>query len=93
MLSRFSSVQLFVTLWTITHQPPLCPWDSSGKNTGVGCHALLQGIFPSLLLGEAFIYENSLDSFLHMVRNPSWKSEVLIINRKLHLIPRILEEK
>ena len=24
---------------------PLCPWDSRGKNTGVGCHALLQGIF------------------------------------------------
>ena len=23
----------------------LCPWDSSGKNTGVGCHALLQRIF------------------------------------------------
>ena len=22
-----------------------CPWDSSGKNTGVGCHSLLQGIF------------------------------------------------
>ena len=22
-----------------------CPWDSPGKNTGVGCHALLQGIF------------------------------------------------
>ena len=21
-------------------------WDSSGQNTGVGCHALLQGIFP-----------------------------------------------
>ena len=25
----------------------LCPWDSSGKNTGVGCHFLLQGIFPT----------------------------------------------
>ena len=25
----------------------LCPWDSSGKNSGVGCQALLQGIFPS----------------------------------------------
>ena len=25
----------------------LCPWDPPGKNTGVGCHALLQGIFPS----------------------------------------------
>ena len=23
----------------------LCPWDSPGKNTGVGCHALLQGAF------------------------------------------------
>ena len=22
-----------------------CPWDSPGKNTGVGCHDLLQGIF------------------------------------------------
>ena len=22
-----------------------CPWDSPGKNTGVGCHALFQGIF------------------------------------------------
>ena len=25
----------------------LCPWDSPGKNTGVGSHALLQGIFPT----------------------------------------------
>ena len=24
-----------------------CPWDSPRKNTGVGCHALLQGIFPT----------------------------------------------
>ena len=23
----------------------LCPWDSPGKNIGVGCHALHQGIF------------------------------------------------
>ena len=29
--------------------PPGCPvrGDSPGKNTGVGCHALLQGIFPT----------------------------------------------
>ena len=25
----------------------LCPWNSPGKNTGVGCHLLLQGIFPT----------------------------------------------
>ena len=26
---------------------PLCPWNSPGKNTGVGSHSLLQGIFPT----------------------------------------------
>ena len=26
---------------------PLCPWDSPGKNTGVGCHFFLQGIFST----------------------------------------------
>ena len=25
----------------------LCPWNSPGKNTGVGCHSILQGIFPT----------------------------------------------
>ena len=25
----------------------LCPWNFSEKNTGVGCHILLQGIFPT----------------------------------------------
>ena len=24
----------------------LCPWDSPGKNTAVGCHSLVQRIFP-----------------------------------------------
>ena len=25
----------------------LCPWDFPGKTTGVGCHSLLQAIFPT----------------------------------------------
>ena len=25
----------------------LCPWNSPGKNIGVDCHSLLQGIFPT----------------------------------------------
>ena len=25
----------------------LCPWNFPGKNTGVGCHSLCQGIFPN----------------------------------------------
>ena len=36
-----------MTLWTRAHQAPLCPWDSPGKNTGMGCHFFLQGIFPT----------------------------------------------
>ena len=34
----------FLLLWTVAARL-LCPWDFPGKNTGVGCHVLLQGIF------------------------------------------------
>ena len=46
MLSRFNCVPLFGPYGP---QPArlLCPWDSPGKNTGIGCHFLLQGIFPT----------------------------------------------
>ena len=41
LLSRFSHVQLCATPQTAAHQAPR-PWGSPGKNTGVGCHFLLQ---------------------------------------------------
>ena len=51
MLSLLSSVWLFATLWTVARRERLfSPWDSSGKNPGVGCHAFLPGIFPSQVL-------------------------------------------
>ena len=41
LLSRFSRVQLCAThRRQLTRLPR--PWDSPGKNTGVGCHFLLQ---------------------------------------------------
>ena len=43
MLSRFTCVLLCVTLWIVACQAPL----SMGKNTEVGCRALLQGTFPT----------------------------------------------
>ena len=43
MLSHFSRVR-FCNPWTIAHQV-LCPWDSPGKNTRMGCRALLHRIF------------------------------------------------
>ena len=40
--SHFRHVHLCVTPETAAHQAPLeNPWDSTGKNTGVGCHFLL----------------------------------------------------
>ena len=46
----------------------LCPWDFPGKNTGVGCHALFQGIFPTqesnqgLLHCRQIIYQLSYEA-------------------------------
>ena len=43
----------------------LCPWDFLGKNTGVGGHFLLQGIFltresnPQLLCPRDFLGKNT----------------------------------
>ena len=42
----------------------LCPWDSPGKDTGVGCHTLLQGIFPT---------QGSNPGFPHCRREPPGK--------------------
>ena len=33
-----------------------CPWDSLGKNTGAGCHAPLQGIFPTQELNLGLLH-------------------------------------
>ena len=41
LLSHFSHVHLCVTPETAAHRLRR-PWDSPGKNTGVGCHFLLQ---------------------------------------------------
>ena len=41
LLSRFSRVRPCATPQTAAHQVPR-PWDSPRKNTGVGCHFLLQ---------------------------------------------------
>ena len=44
--SALSCVLFFADPWPVATSL-LCPWDFSGKSTGVGCHFLLQGIFPT----------------------------------------------
>ena len=54
MCTVLSHVWLFVTPWTATCWAP----QSMGilQNTGVGCHALLQGIFPTQGLNPSLLY-------------------------------------
>ena len=49
LLLLFSCSVVSNSLWPPGLQPTrlLCPWDSPSKNTGVGCHSLLQGISPT----------------------------------------------
>ena len=65
--NHIKKISLSDSLWPYGPQPVrlLCPWDSEGKNNGVGCHALLQGILPtqelnphllSLLHWQGFLY-------------------------------------
>ena len=43
-----SRVRFFVTPWPVARQVPLVYLQNfPGKNTGVGCHFLLQRIFPT----------------------------------------------
>ena len=45
----------FATLWTVAHRL-LCPWDSPGKSTGVGCHFLRHRIFPTQGSNPCLLY-------------------------------------
>ena len=40
-------IQMCPTLYDPLDYSPLSPWNSPGKNTGVGYHVLLQRIFPT----------------------------------------------
>ena len=60
----------------------LCPWDSPGKYTGVGCHFLLQEIFPfqgsnlsllCLLPWQADSFTTEPLSDVTFLPSPGWK--------------------
>ena len=48
----------------------LCPWDSLGKNTRVGCHFLLQGIFPTQGLNPGLLHCRQILYCLSRHRSP-----------------------
>ena len=62
-------------LWLNGLQPSglLCLWDFPGKNNGVSCHFLLQGIFPPLVSNPCHLHCKWL-----LYTEPSWKPTIFI---------------
>ena len=56
VLSRSVASDSFKTPWTVSHPRLFCPWNFPGKNTGVGCHFLLQWIFPTQGLNSNLLH-------------------------------------
>ena len=67
-LLLFSCSVVFDSLCPSGLQPArlLCPWDSLSKNTGVGCHALLQGTFPTQGLNLCLLYRQANSLLLRL---------------------------
>ena len=71
-----SRVQLLATAWTIACQL-LCPWDSPGKKTRVGCHSFLRGdlLDPGIELRSPALLADSLT--IRVTRESPAKGSVL----------------
>ena len=50
-----------------------CPWDSPGKNAGVGCHDLLQETLPTQRLNPHLISPALAGRFF--TTNATWKAQ------------------
>src|SRR5574337_503031 len=77
-----SCVRLFATPWTAAYQAPPS-WDFLGKNTGVGCHFLLQEIFLTQGLNPGLPYSRQT------LYRLSHQGSLVILNWNLNLIPSI----
>ena len=84
VLSHFSCVWLLVIPWTVALQV-LCPEEFSGKNTGVGCHDLLQGIIPTQRSSQHLLCLQHWQVDLFHLRSPTQEWHLLIKNDIAHI--------
>ena len=76
-VKSLSRVWLFATPWTVAIRL-LCPWNSPGKNTGVACHSLLQGIFLTQGSNQGLSHCRQILHHLSHQGSP-WQNKVLEI--------------
>ena len=80
-MGRFSHYHawLFATPWTVARQAPLSV-DSPGKNTGVGCHFLLQGVFLTQGSNLPLLHWQADSSLLsHLGSSFAWVENALLL--------------
>ena len=83
VLSCFSHVQLFGP-HGLQLARLLCPWDSPGKNTVVGCHAFLQGIFTTQKLNSSSLMSPALGN-VFFTTDATWEAPKRIIDANILL--------
>ena len=68
-------------LWTVQPARLLCPWSFPGRNTGVGCHFLLQGIFLTQGSNPCLLH-CKVDFFFFLTTEPLGKPASYIISHR-----------
>ena len=71
-----SSILAWRISWTVAHQAPRS-WNFPGKNTGVVCHFLLQGVFPTQGSNPCLLHWQA-DSFTTEPPGKSRKSSIYV---------------
>ena len=84
-----------MSVYTVAPLTLLCPWDSPGKNTGVGSHFVLQGIFQTQgsnphLLCALHWQTDSLP--LNPQESPCFSRILLQTSNLIDLLPRVKHE-
>ena len=62
----------------------LCPWNFPAESTGVGCHSLLQGIFPNQGSNLGLSHCRWILYNLSLRKAESW-TQICLISRTVHL--------
>ena len=70
----------------------LCPWDFPGKDSGVGCHFLLQGIFPTQGLNPGLLHCREILYQLSYKGSPKELREELSLSVTINLFSTSVEK-
>ena len=64
----------------------LCPWNSLGKNTGVGSHSLLQRIFPTQGLNSGLTHCRKI---LYHLSHQGSSTMIYLFIQSMKLVPAV----